>query len=494
MKYKIDDGVLKDIIWEDGDGTTLTIPDGVEVIDTQFRITGRVDTVFLPDSIIEIKAYAFMDSSGNDIEIQNIYYNGTLGEWCAVTKGFHENWGVYVSMGMYGYRLYVRDDIGKYQVVENPKIVDTNIKPICFYGCASLKSVSIYSSKVSEEAFRECRNLKEVSIYGASTEIVDNVFFGGRFCPFDDREDLEIAFSLEAMDKLLEDRECSLLDCDNPLTVIETGDDIREIIETVENIEDVFYEETHLNRDSPVSKIYYTYIKIKTQDEIYDEYDYITEEEDDEPEDPAALVNVEGGFTYESYDDFLNLYDYICGIEKQFLLYKAEMEKVFDNLDKLMEDYEYDIFAYRQLEKLLESIKNNYHIVNECRGKSEDIYRIVSSCINDVLDASDRNSEYTAFNINDIDYHEYLLNPLSAVVFYLEDIEKHIDYICDVLTSSEEIVLEELKTRETDVWRRLDDQKDLLEAFSGEVYGGLNSIPLAFRQLEENLREPVWLS
>lgn len=46
MKFKIDDGVLKDIIWEDGDGTTLTIPDGVEVIDTQFRITGRVDTVF----------------------------------------------------------------------------------------------------------------------------------------------------------------------------------------------------------------------------------------------------------------------------------------------------------------------------------------------------------------------------------------------------------------------------------------------------------------
>ena len=90
MKYEINDGVLKDIIWENGDGTTLTIPDGVEVIDTQFRITGRVDTVFLPDSIIEIKAYAFMDSSGNDIEIQNIYYNGTLSEWCAVTKGFHE--------------------------------------------------------------------------------------------------------------------------------------------------------------------------------------------------------------------------------------------------------------------------------------------------------------------------------------------------------------------------------------------------------------------
>ena len=43
MEYIIDEGVLTDIIWEEGDGTALVIPDGVETLDTQLNFEERIE-------------------------------------------------------------------------------------------------------------------------------------------------------------------------------------------------------------------------------------------------------------------------------------------------------------------------------------------------------------------------------------------------------------------------------------------------------------------
>ena len=230
------------------------------------------------------------------------------------------------------------------------------------------------------------------------------------------------------------------------------------------------------------------YTKYKAQNEIYDEYDYLNEDESvEETEDLTVLSDVGSALNYESYIDLYKLYKYLCLADKVFLPYRTEVEKALIDLDKLTTDFEHSFNEERQLEKSLVLINLNIHAFQECRGKSVAIRNSIESNINDILDACDRISEDAAFTINEIDCDEKILTPLSAIVYYIEKTEKLIEYIREVLARSENVIAEELRTRETNVWRKLNEQKEILEELSGEVSTALCDISGAFREAEENL-------
>lgn len=484
MDLIINDKTLTDIIWEDNDGNILSIPEGIETVDIECDVPWNVDAIILPKSIKKIAVNFWADTDCVSIGKIDLYYNGILKEWCEIDKDYS---GIEL-IGLYGYDLYVRDDKGDFRAVVNLTIEEKKINPMCFFGCASIRSVTIYSSIISEDAFQNCKNLKKVFIYGASTQLIENCNDFACTYPFDEREDLEIEFSVDAMDSIFEDRDCSLLGYANPLKVIETGDDIREIIETVDNMDSEFYEKTGLNEDSPLSKIYYTYIKYKAQNEIYEEYDYLNEDESvEETEDRTELSDTESVISYDSYVDLYELYKYICLTEKRFLSYKTELEKALSALDKLAPGFEHNFDEERQLEKTLVLINVNILAFQGHKGKSMAIRHSIESVIDDIFDARDRISEDAAFTINEIDCDEKLLNPLSGIVCDIERTEEFIEYICEELTRTKNIIEEELRTGETNVWRKLNEQKEDLEELNGEISKALDAISDAFQEAEENL-------
>lgn len=106
---------LKTVIFADGFSGTINesaflncssikvfaIPSGTELVNCAIITRCQsLETIFIPNSVIRIGAYAFAEN-GN---LKNFYFDGTKSQWKAVEKVYRWNYGIG------NYKIYCIDD------------------------------------------------------------------------------------------------------------------------------------------------------------------------------------------------------------------------------------------------------------------------------------------------------------------------------------------------------------------------------------------------
>lgn len=337
MKYIVENKTLTGIALDDEGPVVLRIPDGVKIIDIQeddFDLWGieEIDAIYLPRSVETIYAYSF----GYDTVLRDLYFDGTLREWLAIEKGWSEWWSTYVGIGCVDYDLHVRDDSGRYYTVEKLVCEDIpRIGPCSFYGCGSLKSVEIRDAVVGECAFLCCRNLEQVYLYGAALKLEPANWAGETVGPFDDREDLVIHYSLDAVDSEYEFGDCECIYLLNPL-LAETEENILELMEQVDDFTDDFLRQQGLYPDSKFSEKYRLLKSLADREEapLFDRYD--DEENEDTllptgDENSGRQAMQEDGLRTDTSDSMLShVYSLLLTLAYAFKAYREKALPVLE--------------------------------------------------------------------------------------------------------------------------------------------------------------------
>jgi len=138
--------------------TEISIPDTVTTIgDYQFYGFENVTSITIPDSVTSIGERAFY----NCTSLENVYYGGTIEDWCNIT--FSDD---YSNPMYYASHFYMKDGSDKWQEVTEIIIPDTitTIGDYQFYGFENVTSITIPDSvtSIGEDAFRFCYKLIEV--------------------------------------------------------------------------------------------------------------------------------------------------------------------------------------------------------------------------------------------------------------------------------------------------------------------------------------------
>jgi hypothetical protein len=178
--------------------TSVTIPDGVTSIgDSAFKDCGNLTSVTIPDSVTSIGEEAFYDC----YKLVEVYNLSSLD----ITKGS----GKYGRIGTYALGIYTdKDEPSKVFTTEDGYMFyedgdtcylvgytgsDTElvlpgschgkayeIRPVAFYGCIALTSVTIPDgvTSIGNSAFRDCRRLISITIPDSVTSIGAGTFDG----------------------------------------------------------------------------------------------------------------------------------------------------------------------------------------------------------------------------------------------------------------------------------------------------------------------------
>ena len=142
-EFYIGDRLVKDIV----------IPDSVtEIKDYAFDNFVGLTTVTIPGSVNTIGNYAFRNCTG----LKAVYYTGDVANWCAI-----EFYTIDSNPLQYAGNLYIDG-----QLVTDLVIPDsvTEIKDYAFYGCTGLTSVTISETltSIGSSAFYDCYKLVEI--------------------------------------------------------------------------------------------------------------------------------------------------------------------------------------------------------------------------------------------------------------------------------------------------------------------------------------------
>lgn len=143
---------------------SIVIPKNVTSIgDHAFGSCGNLTSVTIPASVTDMSSSAFHESKN----INEIYYNGTIEEWC--TKSWLTN---YVSSS---YDLYVQNT--KVTNVTIPDCINV-IADYLFYGCKSLRSVTFHNNiqTIGMSAFNGCTGIITTKIPDNILDIKNNAF------------------------------------------------------------------------------------------------------------------------------------------------------------------------------------------------------------------------------------------------------------------------------------------------------------------------------
>ncbi len=146
--------------------TSIVIPNRVTSIGgSTFFGCSSLTSIVIPNSVTSIGGSAFKCES-----IKNVYFNGTIEDWCNIKfssgiGGFtYTNWDFYINGNL----------------LENLVIPNgiTEIKAYTFAGCQSLKSVIIPDSVtlVQDYSFSYCKNLSNVSLGNGLIYLGDEAF------------------------------------------------------------------------------------------------------------------------------------------------------------------------------------------------------------------------------------------------------------------------------------------------------------------------------
>ena len=174
----------------------ITISDRVENIGSYaFYNCSNLVEIVIPDSVIEIKACAFLNCTGlNTItlgkniktilgsnfgqctNLKNVYFNGTLENWCSIEFELDTATPMY-----YGEIIYMLDENNEWYELTNVEIPNTvaSIGKYQFYGFKKILSVDISNSviEINSNAFSNCTSLKNVVIPDSVENIGSYAFY-----------------------------------------------------------------------------------------------------------------------------------------------------------------------------------------------------------------------------------------------------------------------------------------------------------------------------
>ncbi len=160
--------------------STLTIDETNYFIDgDEFEITGIKDyasfssesitSVRIPNSIKNIGSLVFIFCDN----LTEVYYDGSVEEWGSIEFNSES------SNPMYnGAKLFIKDS-NEYELLTEAALTK-NVKQYAFYGCISLKSLSLCEGveSVENSSFYNCKNLFNIEMSNSVTNIASNAFFG----------------------------------------------------------------------------------------------------------------------------------------------------------------------------------------------------------------------------------------------------------------------------------------------------------------------------
>ena len=114
-------------------------------------------------------------SFSNCTSLEKVYIKD-ISKWCAVAIGPNSSDGSYNSPFYYGAALYDADG----NIVTDLVIPESvaQISKYAFYGCSSLKSVSVSASDICNRAFAYCSSLTSVTIGNGEMSILGDAFYG----------------------------------------------------------------------------------------------------------------------------------------------------------------------------------------------------------------------------------------------------------------------------------------------------------------------------
>lgn len=155
--------------------TDVIIPDGVTIIG-EYAFSGRLETIHIPDSVIEIKNHAF-----SYCDIESIKLPSHL---------------KYIAESLFF-------DCDNLKSIEIPDSV-TEIKDSAFYGCDNLENVKLSKNlkTIGDNAFYNCSKLTKIDIPNSVTSIGERSF----------NEGLNVTGNVELYNKAIKDYKDKLQD------------------------------------------------------------------------------------------------------------------------------------------------------------------------------------------------------------------------------------------------------------------------------------------
>ncbi|MBQ3001784.1 MAG: leucine-rich repeat protein, partial [Bacilli bacterium] len=150
------------------------------IIDMEANISN--DTFYGCDLLESVGLPKEFTLSGDDLfhgcdALENIYYNGTLEDWCILEFNSGTSNPMY-----YAEKLYMKNNSSQYYQIEEIEIPDSiiNIGDYVFYGCKNLINITISDSveTIGNSAFEGCINLKDIVIPSDVTSIGSSTFSG----------------------------------------------------------------------------------------------------------------------------------------------------------------------------------------------------------------------------------------------------------------------------------------------------------------------------
>jgi len=148
--------------------TNVVVGDGIKTIkDTAFSNCSNLTDLTIHKSVTSIETNAFSNCGG----LVNIYYTGTIVDWCSITLGN-------LSPTHYAKNLYIDNELIEGKLI----IPDTvqKIKAYTFYNRTSLTSITIPDSvtTIGAGAFRACSGLTSITIPDSVTTMGFGAFEG----------------------------------------------------------------------------------------------------------------------------------------------------------------------------------------------------------------------------------------------------------------------------------------------------------------------------
>lgn len=149
----------------------VVIPEGVETINVRaFEKCTKLCDLFLPASLRECNSFAFINCN-----IQNIYYDGTISDWCNILMADRD-----ANPTRTYTNFYIKDESNNYKLLTELVIPDniTTINDYCFRNFSSISSITIPSSikNIPCAAFAECAGLVNLKIENGVTIIEQGAF------------------------------------------------------------------------------------------------------------------------------------------------------------------------------------------------------------------------------------------------------------------------------------------------------------------------------
>ncbi len=201
---------------------TITIPESVETIGAgAFFNCAALENFTIGKNVKYIGNETF---SGNHGAIRNVYYTGSVEDWCNIEFAGNYSNPQSTDNGYHRIKLHINGELLTDLVI--PDSV-TEIKRNVFERCHHLKSVKIGSGveKIDYGAFSACVNLETVDFgeNGSLTEIGDRAFSGCSKITTDGKSTLKIPDSVKTIG------ESAFAGCDFALKNLIIGNSVTEI-------------------------------------------------------------------------------------------------------------------------------------------------------------------------------------------------------------------------------------------------------------------------